>query len=266
MLGTTRLLPVRNRRIPRLYGGLLLACLWTVVQFLFKPLLSGTCDDNGMKDVCFVTCIFGDSVGQVDQPANVEWYRRHWCSARFDLVTNLPNLPAPGWNKHVSSNYTTTAAGQLQQQPYSNIVQSREAKFLAWKVLPHVKESCRAVVYLDGYLTPKLGTWRKFRRIAQQVQGDSEGWGLAQVKQPYFNGYTMENILNISIVQMHKDTTEHVQDTLEWMRQQDDYQEVMTYYLNKYLGTYVQSVGKSSRATMRSGSLSHFFSFVLFMI
>jgi hypothetical protein len=83
---------------------------------------------------------------------------------------------------------------------------------------------------------------------------------LAQVKQPYFNGDTMENILNISIVQMHKDTTEHVQDTLEWMRQHDDYQEVMTYYLNKYLGTYVQSVRKSSRATIPSEALPHFFS------
>jgi hypothetical protein len=196
--------------------------------------------DDLRKDVCFLTCIFGDSVAQVDQPANVKWFQEHWCSsARFDLVTNLPHLAAPGWTKHTIEG----SSSKKNTNNYSNIVQSREAKFLAWKVLPYTRKSCRIVVYLDGYLTSRRhshfvwSTLRKFQRLADQVQASE--WGLAQVEQPYFNGLTMTEIFNQTIIlSAGKDTFEHANATLTWMQQQKDYQEIMTYYLNKYFGRY----------------------------
>ncbi|KAG7350938.1 hypothetical protein IV203_010298 [Nitzschia inconspicua] len=187
-------------------------------------------------DVCFVTCIFGKSVEEVDQPANVEWYLTHWCNVQFFLVTNLPTLPAEGWNKIVQP------TSELHNN-HSNdfIVKSREAKFLGWKVLPNVQEQCAAVVYMDGYLQPKrrsswwnpasTSTLIKFRNIVDQVQ--NHPWGLSQVKQAYFNGLPTTTILQ-NLVRDRKDTAEHVNSTLSWLQQQDDYQDVVTYYLNKY--------------------------------
>jgi hypothetical protein len=197
--------------------------------------LASTCPLDE-KDLCFVTCIFGDSVDQVDHPANVEWFADHWCNVRFWLVTNLPHLPAPGWTVHLQhSNSNSNSNNANASSSQQHIVQSREAKFLAWKVLQPSVEACQAVIYMDGYLKPKSFTLRKFRQIGKDVQGSE--WGLAQVEQPYFNGYTMETILN-NLIKDGKDTMEHVNATLAWLRQQDDYQDVMTYYLNKYFGKY----------------------------
>mmetsp|Transcript_45393 Transcript_45393/g.50883 ORF Transcript_45393/g.50883 Transcript_45393/m.50883 type:complete len:429 (+) Transcript_45393:29-1315(+) len=128
-------------------------------------------------DICFITCIFGENVQDVDQPANVDWFNGHWCHVRFLLVTNLSDLPSPGWTKIVtpsSSNNVTVAVvatdteasatasivnlnndGTILTTTKNNIVQSRHAKFVAWDVLPDiVPNNCAAVVYMDGYLTP----------------------------------------------------------------------------------------------------------------
>jgi len=167
----------------------------------------------------------------VDQPANVEWYSKNWCNVQFLLVTNLPTLSSPGWDKRVFSSTSND----------NYIVESRQAKFLAWKVLPGVAEQCQAVVYFDGYLKPKIRhrfwelstttTLTKFQTIVRQVQ--NHPWGLSQVKQKYFNGLSMTTILN-NLVRDRKDTVEHVNATITWLKRQDDYEEVMTYYLNKY--------------------------------
>jgi hypothetical protein len=229
----------------------LLVALWVwflVLQWEISPFLNN-CDAHGVaeaetKDVCFLTCIFGDSTTEVDLPANVEWFQEHWCpSARFDLVTNLPDIVAPGWTKHIrmAEESPSSSSSPNSTKNYSNIVQSREAKFLAWKVLPYTR-NCRMVVYLDGYLTPRShsyyiwSTLGKFQRLADQVQASE--WGLAQVEQPYFNGLTMTEIFNQTILNMGKDTVEHANATLTWMKQQKDYQEIMPYYLNKYFGKY----------------------------
>lgn len=183
------------------------------------------------QDICFITCIFGNQVSEVDQPANVEWYVRHWCHVQFLLVTNLPMLPAPGWSKIVQKGATSSSGANF-------VVESREAKFLGWKVLPQVSKQCAAVVYMDGYLQPKRSWWfqttptlAKFQDIVQQVQ--RHPWGLSQVKQAYFNGLPITTILH-NLARDRKDTIEHVNATLSWLQQQDDYQDTMTYYLNKY--------------------------------
>eukprot|EP00536_Pseudo-nitzschia_multiseries_P001072 jgi/Psemu1/282774/fgenesh1_pg.13_\ len=149
-------------------------------------------------DICFVTCIFGEKVRDVDHPANVEWFRNHWCHTRFWLVTNLPGLPAPGWTTIVSpmandrsvrnatttatttTTATATATATIPSTTSDNhsdngndrhaatattkthIVQSRHAKFLAWDALDDMApKHCAAVVYMDGYLIPKRYTsWR----------------------------------------------------------------------------------------------------------
>jgi len=205
--------------VSRLYGCLVLVCcLWTCFRLYQDPFAS--CPTNNERDICFVTCIFGNSIEEVDHPANVQWFETRWCHTEFWLVTNLADLPAPGWTKIL-----------FDTDPrLSHIVQSRHAKFLGWKVLQPQVQSCKAVIYMDGYLQPKASLSR-FQKIAKDVQ--TSHWGLAQVEQPYYRGSTMESILNQLVVD-RKDTKEHVQGTLEWFQQQDDYQDVMTYYLNKY--------------------------------
>jgi hypothetical protein len=192
--------------------------------------------DDEKRNICFVTCVFGDTVTQVDHPANVEWFAKHWCQTRFMLVTNLPTLPAPGWTKIVQqAPLGRSIVSSTDSDPNSNmkyIVQSREAKFLAWKVLP--VNDCGAVFYMDGYLKPRFSwTPSKFKAIVDQVR--SHPFGLSQVKQKHFNGLKISTIL-MNLVRDRKDTADHVNVTLSWLREQGDYQEVMTYYLNKYFG------------------------------
>ncbi|OEU11329.1 hypothetical protein FRACYDRAFT_245639 [Fragilariopsis cylindrus CCMP1102] len=190
-------------------------------------------------DICFLTSIFGENVKDVDRPANVDWFTHHWCHVRFLLVTNLPDLSAPGWTK-------------------INIIQSRHAKFLAWEVLSDiVPNHCAAVVYMDGYLTPvRYMNWRslvmsilisytpsfwyyrskvppplKFQNIIRQVQ--DHPYGLSQVKQKYFDGLPMTTLLR-NLVRDRKDTIEHVDTTLQWFQSRSDFQEITPYYLNKY--------------------------------
>jgi len=136
----------------------------------------------GDGDICFVTCIFGQNANDVDQPANVEWFDRHWCHARFLLVTNLPDLPAPGWTRIVSPSPAETEAAATPRgrdlhatnttflfgrrktainTTRDHIVGSRHAKFLAWEALPGiVLDHCAAIVYMDGYLAPVRYTSR----------------------------------------------------------------------------------------------------------
>ena len=235
--------------VSRLYGCLVLVCcLWTCFRLYQDPFAS--CPTNNERDICFVTCIFGNSIEEVDHPANVKWFETRWCHTEFWLVTNLADLPAPGWTKIL-----------FDTDPrLSHIVQSRHAKFLGWKVLQPQVQSCKAVIYMDGYLQPKASLSR-FQKIAKDVQ--TSHWGLAQVEQPYYRGSTMESILNQLVVD-RKDTKEHVQGTLEWFQQQDDYQDVMTYYLNKYFGKegyHFALIAKSGNQTNRCIPL--FFCFVL---
>jgi hypothetical protein len=151
-------------------------------------------DNNNNKkdilDICFLTSIFGENVNDVDRPANVDWFHHHWCHVRFLLVTNLPDLSAPGWTKIVQSpspssspsssfnnsstistdtiaaataaTTTINATTIIRNKTKKNIIQSRHAKFLAWEVLSGiVPNHCAAVVYMDGYLTPvRYMNWR----------------------------------------------------------------------------------------------------------
>jgi len=131
-------------------------------------------DDNesGMNDICFLTSIFGDSIGNVDRPADVEWFDRYWCHTRFLLVTNLKHLPSLGWTKivinlasdvyiPVEENGDTMSQNLTAYATQKHIVQSRHAKFLAWAVLPEIVPThCTVVIYMDGYLTPlRFSSW-----------------------------------------------------------------------------------------------------------
>ena len=146
-------------------------------------------DNNNKKDIldiCFLTSIFGENVNDVDRPANVDWFNHHWCHVRFLLVTNLPDLSAPGWTKIVSPSSSSSSSNNsstistdtiaaataatttinattiIINKTKKNIIQSRHAKFLAWEVLSGiVPNHCAAVVYMDGYLTPvRYMNWR----------------------------------------------------------------------------------------------------------
>jgi hypothetical protein len=204
------------------------------------PSTTGIQKHPQQQDICFVTCIFGQNISEVDQPANVEWYVNHWCNVQFLLVTNLPTLPAQGWTKIVHQGRTLSNSNSTSRSR-NFIMESREAKFLGWKVLPKVSEQCAAVVYMDGYLQPKRSWWwwwwsqqstlAKFHDVVDQVK--HHPWGLSQVKQAYFNGLSTTTILQ-NLIRDRKDTIDHVNATLSWLKQQDDYEEVMTYYLNKY--------------------------------
>jgi hypothetical protein len=230
-------------------------------------------DNKKDIEICFLTSIFGENVNDVDRPANVDWFNHHWCHVRFLLVTNLPDLSAPGWTKIVSpspsssfnnnstistdtiATTTKNATTIIINETRKNIIQSRHAKFLAWDVLSDiVPNHCAAVVYMDGYLTPlRYMNWRslltsiiisytpfsyykvppplKFQNIIRQVQ--DHPYGLSQVKQKYFDGLPMTTLLR-NLVRDRKDTTEHVETTLQWFHSRSDFHEITPYYLNKY--------------------------------
>jgi hypothetical protein len=80
---------------------------------------------NKGQTICFVMCIFGDTVEQVNSLANAVWFAKYWCQTRFMLVTNLPNLPSPGWTKIVQQAPGTRAGNFQISSSKNHIIQPR---------------------------------------------------------------------------------------------------------------------------------------------
>jgi hypothetical protein len=182
---------------------------------------SGGADDMRNTTLCFVTCIFGADVKHADIPRNVTGIFSNYTSPfDFLLFTNLEDLPAPGWTKIVKTDL-----------PYKRfITQSRWAKFMGWReeALSH----CGTIIYFDGYLRP-VNNLSKFHELAANISKSESG--LAAIAHPGLRRRGYEKLLH-RIVKHKKDLAVNVNATYKWLREQPDFHDKITYYLNKYLG------------------------------
>jgi hypothetical protein len=187
---------------------------------------------EGNHTLCFVTSIFARSLKTADRPTSVANLYQNQTTVDFFLFTNLENLPAPGWKKIVKKDL-----------PYRRfITQSRWGKFVGWReeALSH----CGTVIYFDGYLRP-VKKLSKFQRLAAQVKKSEAG--IASVHHPVFNGKSMEHILG-RIVENKKDIASNVNATLNWLREQPDFEDKVPYFINKYFGKFsILSLSSSNR-------------------
>jgi hypothetical protein len=236
------------RRRPRLYYGLLCMCLWTSIvavrtihqRFFYNSYECPPVMQDEPKKICFVTSIFGESLRRADKPSHVVDLVD--CARyRFYIFTNLWDLKAPGWTK--------LAKYGLYRLPYSRMItNSRYGKFLAWQE-PEVRQSCRAVFYMDGYVKPRLEQSDKFYALAHNLTTktaqDYNNPGLAQVLHPTFQGLSIKEIFE-GIVGRQKDMPEHTNLTFNWMQSQPDYQTHLPYYLNKYFGKLMTPLDRFS--------------------
>jgi hypothetical protein len=171
--------------------------------------------------LCFVTCIFGANVKHADIPRDVTGIFSNYTSPfDFLLFTNLEDLLAPGWTKVVK-----------RDLPYKRfITQSRWAKFMGWReeALSH----CGTIIYFDGYLRP-VNNLSKFHELAANISKSESG--LAAIAHPGLKRRGYEKLLH-RIVKHKKDLAVNVNATYKWLREQPDFHDKITYYLNKYLG------------------------------
>jgi hypothetical protein len=181
----------------------------------------------GNKTICFITSVFGTSVEKADKLPNVENSFPNDTASDYDflLFTNLENLTSPGWTNIV-----------IMDLPYRRfITQSRWGKFLGWrhKGLSH----CGTVIYMDGYVKPQTANGlAPFREVAAQVAQSEVG--LAQVTHPLNRRMrNLEKILK-EIVKTKKDVPANVNATMQWLREQPDFDNKCTYYLNKWFGKF----------------------------
>jgi hypothetical protein len=192
------------------------------------------------KKLCFVTSIFGESLRRADKPSHVKDLVD--CARyRFYIFTNLWDLKPQGWTK--------LAKYGFYKLPYSRMItNSRYGKFLAWKE-PEVRQSCRAVFYMDGYVKPRLEESDKFYALAHNLTTnptqDYNNPGLAQVLHPAFQGLSIKEIFE-GIVGRQKDMPEHTNLTFNWLQSQPDYQTHLPYYLNKFFGKLMTPLDRFS--------------------
>jgi hypothetical protein len=220
-------------------------------------------------DVCFITSVFASSPEHGDRPPTVVDFQQAYPNTIFAFYayTNLPphQLDAPGW--------TIRHRPDLAQRYRRYITQSRWAKFMAWTD-PSVKQSCRAIFYLDGFCQPKLKHAEWYRSIAQNLSrtvevpntsnhtlsstmmtttttsssSSSSSFGLAQNKHLYTKGGGVLHELQ-RIVDKQKDIAENVQATLTWLQAQPDFRDNCTMYDNHYIAYNPRSIYFQTAAT-----------------
>jgi len=105
--------------------------------------------------------------------------------------------------------------------PYKRIItQSRWPKFMGWQH-PRVQESCEMVMYVDSNFRPVK--WVKPKHLlnfAAKVRDSEVGFS--------FREHNLDRTISeewAAIVEVKKDTPEHVQAAQEWMQQQPDYKD-----------------------------------------
>jgi len=173
-------------------------------------------------EVCFITCLFGNSSNEMDRPQNVTGMQARNPSFRFYAYTNLPDLDAPGWTLLV------------RQYPYRRfITQSRWGKFMSWRD-EIIIQNCRAVIYLDGVVVMKEGAKaaKIFRDIALSVRRSE--FGLAQKPHRGGGGILQEFV---RIRREKKDIKSNIEKSIEWLFAQPGFERKVTIYENTYFGT-----------------------------
>jgi hypothetical protein len=92
-------------------------------------------------------------------------------------------------------------------------------------------ETCRLVIYLDGHFRPRGKKHIRFDIMAHQVIGSN--YGLIHTTHPKGGSLTDEFE---RIVSGTKDTSPHVEASLQWLRAQPDWYDNCTLYWNAVFG------------------------------
>jgi len=172
-------------------------------------------------EICFVTAVYADKVGETDLPADVRRMAQENPSFQFYLYTNLPQLEAPGWTK-------VTPKHHHHYKRY--ITQSRWSKFMGWQ--DEYINKCQFVFYLDGFFAPK-NVPHLFRSKAREILFSEVQFGQYR----HLNGGTALIELE-RIVEDRKDIPINIQTTLEWFKAQPDFFDNCTLYANTFIGTF----------------------------
>lgn len=170
--------------------------------------------------LCFLTSVFALDLESADKVGNMTIHRTDNPDFQYILFTNLQNLPSPGWKKVVLSNL-----------PYRRLItQSRWPKFVPWQHEDTLRE-CRMIIYMDGYTMP-INTpeaKRDFLTAAGLVK--EHPFGLGQYPK---RGSRVRKLAK-GLVELGKDTSENVNFTMSWLRNQPDFRETCTVYLNRHI-------------------------------
>ena len=177
-------------------------------------------------DICFVTSIFAETIQQADQVSNVTELKLLNPTFHYILFTNLLELQGPGWEIIHQTNLT-------QEYNVSRyITKSRYGKFLAWKIKHpiNIQEQCTIVFYMDGYTTP-LNTRHAITRFHRSISlVTSNVYGLGQ----YTKTGSKIDRLSSGLITNQKDTSYNVNLTMTWLRNQSDYSNRCTIYINRH--------------------------------
>jgi hypothetical protein len=178
--------------------------------------------DPERTKICFVQSVFGERTHRsMDRPHNVTSLKQDSADYEFYYFTNMEELRTPGWTKVL-----------LTDLPYQrHITMSRLPKFLAWKIHKPILETCRIVIYLDGHFRPRDKKQIRFDIMAHQVRGAN--YGLIHTTHPKGGSLTDEFE---RIVSGTKDTSPHVEASLQWLRAQPDWYDNCTLYWNAVFG------------------------------
>lgn len=210
------------------------------------PAANFAATESTSLEVCFLTSVYASSSKTADHPPSVQVLKDQNPTFRFFAFSNLPDLKAPGW---------AIIKKELKYKRY--ITQSRWAKFMAWQdpqvykvrcftssicsildVLnfhsttpPFGSVQCQAVIYMDGFCSPKEKHSDLYKRLARAIF-ESE-YGLFQNKHDLAKGPLDE--LD-RILAKKKDIEKNVAASKTWLLAQPDFRPNSTMYVNTFLG------------------------------
>ena len=186
--------------------------------------------EQAQPEICIVTALYGDHVEQFDSLPEPPKPFRKQSDFRFYVFTNQP-LYRPPWPWIPISSTTGLQLSNLTRW----VTKSRYGKFLAWRE-PHL-ERCKCILYQDAIISIK-GSPDWFRHISKVVS--KSPIGLMQNPNPYARAGLRDEFR--VIVQMRKDSAEHVNASLTWLLQQPDFEDSIVVFGNTFFAYNPKSI------------------------
>ena len=182
-------------------------------------------NNNREYEICFITSVFTDNIAHADRVQDVTQLANDNPTFGYFGYTNDSRINMPGWTKVVVDfpNYKRM------------ITKSRYPKFMAWEQQqkqqndneddshPNIQKQCQVVFYMDGIVIPRSGELanKKFRKLAKDILNSE--YGLTQYEHSKGGGAMAEFQ---RIVTSKKDTPDNVIASIEWLNNQEDYEQV----------------------------------------
>ena len=181
-------------------------------------------NNNSEYEICFITSVFTDNIAHADRVQDVTQLANDNPTFGYFGYTNDSRIKMPGWTKVVVDfpNYKRM------------ITKSRYPKFMAWKDQiqetdneddshPNIQKQCQVVFYMDGIVIPRSGELanKNFRKLAKDILNSE--YGLTQYEHSKGGGAMAEFQ---RIVTSKKDTPDNVIASIEWLNNQEDYEQV----------------------------------------